>query len=167
MAFMMMRIESYSLSLMDQVLAIQTRRFQDSTCRTAAKNPQNTLNDVGLVGLLLSRTKHKSSGFSGTMPKNTNKYGTVDIGSPSSSGLSSSSGCTSDFSCGIGSKCVKEPYDYKGVCMKSVDRYGIQKFTMPSSDSIGLRDNDSGCRFLTDCPIGFECDTNYKVCVKR
>lgn len=88
-------------------------------------------------------------------------------GSSSSSGLSSSSGCTSDFSCGIGSKCVKEPYDYKGVCMKSVDRYGIQKFTMPSSDSIGLRDNDSGCRFLTDCPIGFECDTNYKVCVKR
>jgi len=88
-------------------------------------------------------------------------------GSSSSSGLSSSSGCTSDLSCGVGSKCVKEPYDYRGVCMKSVDRYGIQKLTMPSSDGIGPRYNDGGCRFLTDCPIGFKCDRNYKVCVNR
>ena len=49
---------------------------------SGAKNPQNTLYDVGLVGLLFSRTKHKSSGFSGTMPRNSNEYGTVDIESP-------------------------------------------------------------------------------------
>lgn len=92
---------------------------------------------------------------------------TWERGYSSNRGLNSSSGCTSDFSCGVGSKCVKEPYKSRGVCMQSVDRYGTRQFTMPSSRSVGPRMGNSGCSFLTDCPIGFSCDRKYKVCVKR
>lgn len=76
-----------------------------------------------------------------------------------------SSGCSSDFDCGIGNKCVKEQFKSRGTCMKSVDEYGVQSFEMPNSSSIGVN-TDSQCTFDTDCPVGFRCDTKYKACVK-
>lgn len=75
--------------------------------------------------------------------------------------------CSSDYSCGVGYACVKEPYKSRGVCMKTVDRYGIQTFDMPRSKSIGPNMSGDGCRFVTDCPIGFRCDRELKVCTKK
>jgi len=77
-------------------------------------------------------------------------------------------GCSSDFSCGIGYKCVKAPFQSSGTCMKVVDEYGLPTYDMPSTDSIGPNMNTEGdCDFDTDCPIGFRCHRKYKVCVKR
>ena len=76
--------------------------------------------------------------------------------------------CSSDFDCGIGHSCVKKAYSSEGVCMKNVDEYGTPQYNMPSLDSIGPNMNSDGeCTFSTDCPIGFRCDSTYKVCVKR
>lgn len=42
----------------------------------------------------------------------------------SMSGAPSPSGCSSDFSCGIGQTCVKRNFSSTGVCMKKVNEYG-------------------------------------------
>lgn len=76
-----------------------------------------------------------------------------------------SGGCTSDFNCGYGFKCVKALYKNHGVCMKSVDSYGVPDMSGPSRDSIGVK-TAPGCNFNTDCPVGFRCDANLKACVK-
>jgi len=78
----------------------------------------------------------------------------------------SSSDCLSDYGCGFGKKCVKEQYKSRGVCMKSVDEYGIQTYNAPSGDSVGVN-LDEHCSFDTDCPFGFMCDSKYKTCLKR
>ena len=75
--------------------------------------------------------------------------------------------CSSDFSCGIGAQCVKEPFKSRGVCMKTVDRYGTRTFDLPRTNSVGPRMDSGDCSFNTDCGIGFKCDRRYKVCVKR
>lgn len=75
-------------------------------------------------------------------------------------------GCSSDFSCGVGKKCVKAPYSNNGVCMTTVDEYGTRTYGTPSTDSIGVRTSGS-CSFDVDCPIGFRCDSRYKACVKK
>ena len=76
--------------------------------------------------------------------------------------------CSSDFDCGMGTSCVKKAFQSNGVCMKNVDEYGTPQYNIPSTDSIGPNmDSDGQCTFSTDCPIGFKCDRNYKVCVKR
>lgn len=80
----------------------------------------------------------------------------------------SEEGCTSDFSCGIGNKCVKAPLKSSGICMKSVDEYGLKQYNLPDADSVGPNiDLDGQCTFNTDCPIGFRCDHKYKACIKR
>ncbi|MEW6418952.1 MAG: hypothetical protein AB1480_12660 [Nitrospirota bacterium] len=76
------------------------------------------------------------------------------------------SDCFSDFDCGIGYRCVKAPYKTYGVCMKSVDEFGVQQYDLPRTDSINPR-YEGDCDFDTDCPIGFYCHRKYKVCVKR
>jgi hypothetical protein len=76
--------------------------------------------------------------------------------------------CSSDYDCDIGNSCVKELYSSEGVCMKNVDEFGIPDYSMPDPDSIGPNmDNEGGCTFNTDCPIGFECSSKYKICIKR
>jgi hypothetical protein len=76
--------------------------------------------------------------------------------------------CFSDFDCGIGYKCVKRPLSSTGVCMKTVDEYGIQQYNLPETDSVLPNMNLEGdCDFDTDCPIGFRCHRIYKVCIKR
>ena len=77
------------------------------------------------------------------------------------------SACTSDFSCGIGAQCVKQPFKSRGVCMKTVDEYGTRTFDLPRTNSVGPRMDPGDCSFNVDCPIGFKCDRKYKVCVKR
>lgn len=80
----------------------------------------------------------------------------------------SSLACSSDFSCGVGYRCVKPPLQSSGACMKTVDEYGVRQYNTPSTDSVGPNMNTRGqCDFNTDCPIGFHCDSNVKACVKR
>lgn len=75
--------------------------------------------------------------------------------------------CSSDFSCGYGSRCVKAPLQSSGTCMRNVDEHGIRQFTPPRTNSIGPNMNVRGqCDFNTDCPIGFRCDQRLKACVK-
>ena len=77
-------------------------------------------------------------------------------------------GCSSDFECGIGRRCVKAPLQSSGTCMKEVDEMGMPTYGMPSIDSVGPNMNLEGnCDFDTDCPIGFKCHRKYKVCIKR
>ncbi|MBI5075511.1 MAG: hypothetical protein HZB62_10170 [Nitrospirae bacterium] len=78
----------------------------------------------------------------------------------------SSKECSSDFSCGLGYKCVKAPLKSKGECMKEVDKYGLPTYRAHSLNSIGPNMDQNGCNFNTDCPIGYRCDKKYKLCAK-
>ncbi len=89
---------------------------------------------------------------------------TYDSGNRSKSYNSNS--CTSDFNCGTGYSCVKKLYSNDGVCLKSVDSYGMQIYNSPSADSIGVRTSKDRCNFDTDCPVRFRCDANLKACVQ-
>ncbi|TYO96764.1 endonuclease YncB(thermonuclease family) [Geothermobacter ehrlichii] len=73
--------------------------------------------------------------------------------------------CRSDYTCRIGYMCMKKPYRSEGICVKRVDKYGIQSFDPPQADSVGPR-LDEGCISSVDCPTGFRCDPFYKQCVK-
>jgi len=74
-------------------------------------------------------------------------------------------GCYSNYDCNYGESCVKAPYETDGVCMKKVDEFGME--TYDSSDDDSYDNENNRCDFDMDCPIGFECDEHYKVCVKR
>lgn len=74
--------------------------------------------------------------------------------------------CLSDFNCGIGYKCVKEPFKTRGICMKTVDEYGIPQYNLPDLDSVYPR-LKGDCDYDLDCPIGFYCHKKFKVCIKR
>jgi len=75
--------------------------------------------------------------------------------------------CTSDFDCSYGNSCVKKPYSSEGVCMQNVNQFGVKQYVAPKTNSVMPRMDNNGCSFDMDCPIGFRCDSNYKVCVKR
>jgi peptidoglycan hydrolase-like protein with peptidoglycan-binding domain len=83
-----------------------------------------------------------------------------------SSSYSGSGSCSSDFSCGSGKKCVKKPGQATGVCMTSTNSYGVKTYSAPSTSSILPNNNGGGCRYNTDCPVGFRCDISYRACVK-
>ena len=75
--------------------------------------------------------------------------------------------CSSDFECGIGNVCVKPNYSTSGKCMQAVNEYGVQDYSSPRLDSVMPKfPNRSDCKFLTDCPLGFTCDTNSGICVR-
>lgn len=66
--------------------------------------------------------------------------------------------CSSDFSCGVGYKCIKDLYKSTGICAKTVNHYGTPTYNMPSTDSVGPKMDDSDmCSFSTECSIGFKC----------
>lgn len=76
--------------------------------------------------------------------------------------------CTSDFGCGMGFKCVKEPLSSSGTCMRAVSEYGMRQYNMPDAGSVGPNLNIQGqCDYGRRCPIGFRCDRRLKVCVKQ
>lgn len=76
-------------------------------------------------------------------------------------------GCSSDFSCGIGRRCVKKNFSSRGVCMKTVDESGVRTYQQPSVDSVGPKMPSKGdCQFSTDCPAGFRCDAKSGACTK-
>ena len=75
--------------------------------------------------------------------------------------------CSSDYSCNYGQSCVKEMFKSRGVCMTNVNEFGTKTYSAPKSSSLGYKSyDDAQCTFDLDCPIGFDCDRRYKVCVK-
>lgn len=91
---------------------------------------------------------------------------TKDITEQSS--LNNKAGCWSSFECGVGSKCVKASWEATGICMDTVDRFGIRTYNLSDGSDIGINtDMDGDCMFDTDCPIGFKCDQKYRACIKR
>jgi hypothetical protein len=65
--------------------------------------------------------------------------------------------CTSDMQCSPGNKCVKSAgsYSMDGVCVTPTDKYGNRTYYSGPS-SYGPH-RISGCKFNTDCNIGYSC----------
>lgn len=82
-----------------------------------------------------------------------------------SGALISSKYCSSDFDCSYGQACAKAPYSSVGMCMAAVGSYGAPSVNGPSMDSIGVRTGEM-CVGAGDCPAGFRCDFDLKMCVK-
>jgi hypothetical protein len=70
--------------------------------------------------------------------------------------------CSSDYSCGVGYKCVKAPVQVTGVCMKDVNQNSAKdpNSVLPNMSMEGCFAVGSGC------PSGFHCDIKLKACVK-
>lgn len=63
-------------------------------------------------------------------------------------------GCTSDFSCKTGQRCVKATYTSSGVCMDTVGEHGGRSYKTPRLDSVGPKmPSSTDCKFLTHCPL--------------
>lgn len=76
--------------------------------------------------------------------------------------------CTSDFSCGMGQRCVKGYLKSYGYCARAVNSAGVPDYSGPEPASIGPEQRQ-GCSFDTECTPGFRCDkqgTLYGRCVK-
>ena len=72
------------------------------------------------------------------------------------------SGCTSDFSCQYGWKCLKNAGSTEGKCAQAVDSFGTPTFAPPSTESVGPGHRQ--CWTLADCPSTFRCESGQ--CVK-
>lgn len=75
--------------------------------------------------------------------------------------------CSSDFSCGVGAKCVKANYSGIGHCATAVTAYGGRIYDMLDMSSIFVKiPTDADCHGVSDCPLGFQCDTDSGACVR-
>lgn len=138
----------------------------------AASSKQVQLNDtgkellrIGLIGIACSLTPNPAACLEGASGSSRSSS-SHSTSSSRPTTIINNSGCSSDFQCSMGEKCIKKPYSNNGVCMKTVNRYGGQTYSAPSASSVRPRMGGKQCRFLTDCPIGFQCDMTYNVCVK-
>lgn len=77
-------------------------------------------------------------------------------------------GCTSDFSCGVGQTCVKQFYNSTGVCMRAANEYGGPSFDLPDLDSVGpnMPSANSCTSVGATCPAGFRCDYGSGRCIR-
>ena len=94
-----------------------------------------------------------SNGVSGS------SSGSSQTTSNSSSGYFKPSGCSSDFSCSYGQKCLKKMGQSVGVCKTTPNRSTF-------SPSSVLPGNGKGCRRSSECPSGYRCDLTYRACVR-
>ena len=117
------------------------------SCTTPGDSPANTTSPV----------------LTNSNQTNTINSGRINTTNPSvlSDSLES---CTSDYSCGIGFRCIKESYKNTGTCLRNVNEYGTQTFDSPNPSSIGVN-TGQGC-MTSSCPIGFRCDIATKACIK-
>jgi hypothetical protein len=65
-------------------------------------------------------------------------------------------GCSSDYNCKYGSRCVKQQYQTLGLCAQNVTPYGVPTFAPPNPES-ALVGGQGDCQWNTDCPVGFRC----------
>lgn len=113
-------------------------------------------NDGPSVGLRIASMIAQGIGAIGEgMARGSGRGDTVIIGE----------GCRSDFNCSYGERCVKPPMKSKGVCLKAVDSYGLPTLDGPSMESIYPR-TDLGCISSAECPVGFRCNSQLKVCTR-
>jgi hypothetical protein len=63
--------------------------------------------------------------------------------------------CNSDYVCGTGFICVKEPGRFQGVCDRRLNAYGAPSFDAPRLDSFGPGWRQ--CFSIAECPVGFSC----------
>jgi hypothetical protein len=75
-------------------------------------------------------------------------------------------GCSSDFSCGTGFKCVKRQYQSIGVCLQSVDDVGVPTYDLPDLDSVGPKVPSASDCDRSGCAAGFSCDLQSGTCVR-
>ena len=107
------------------------------------------------------------SSFADGMDRNNKAKKTVLNQGTATSSNSSAKSCSSDYSCGIGKLCVKKPYASSGICMTSVNEYGMKTYPNKSTDSIYMGTTNKSCQYITDCPVSFTCDRTYNVCIKN
>lgn len=138
--------QNKSYSNLDNQIGNQVEAIKEQERNQAIKSISSSLNSIG-----------------NSMEETANSMNNGHSGSSYNSGASS--GCSSDYDCDNGYKCVKEQYKYNGVCMKNVNKYGTSAYSSPNSNSIGAG-SSGNCSVNSDCPIGFKCDSQYKVCVK-
>lgn len=74
--------------------------------------------------------------------------------------------CISDYSCGAGMMCIKQAYSSGGICVTAVNQFGIKTYPQPRPDSVNFQGTLQGCKFPSDCPVGFSCNRDYEVCVR-
>ena len=74
--------------------------------------------------------------------------------------------CISDYSCGPGMMCIKQAYSSGGICVTAVNEVGVKTYPQPRPDSFNFQGTLQGCRFASDCPVGFSCNRDYEVCVR-
>jgi hypothetical protein len=63
--------------------------------------------------------------------------------------------CNSDYACGQGYLCLKEPNELQGVCDRRFDALGVPSFSPPRPDS--LEPGQRQCFTVDDCAAGFNC----------
>lgn len=127
--------QEYQYRQKQQMIASEIQRQQKAKKTAEMKEVFNTM---GQIGTQLQQ-------MNGGMANGYQNYGLK----------SSSSGCSSDFDCGLGQSCVKPQYSSTGTCMKSVNSSGIPQFNS-HQNNVGPNMNKQ-CTFNTDCPIGFSC----------
>ncbi|MCU7965169.1 hypothetical protein ACRN98_23545 [Shewanella oncorhynchi] len=81
--------------------------------------------------------------------------------------LITSSGCASDYECGLGLSCIKGPMQSTGQCMQKVNQFGTPQPSISDPKSALPNTQFQGqCAFDHECPIGFSCNLKLKVCMK-
>lgn len=88
------------------------------------------------------------------------------VAPPATSIYTPSAGCTSDFACSYGSKCVKPMYQSTGVCLQAVNSAGTPTWQAPQGSSVGPNVSPTPSCVTTGCPAGFMCDMRLNACVK-
>lgn len=75
--------------------------------------------------------------------------------------------CSSDLDCGIGWLCTKPNYSAVGVCLRSVNEFGVPQYDVPRSESILLKvPSPVDCRTSFECPVGFACNQASGMCLR-
>lgn len=149
---------------MQQLLAAQQQQEQQSANLWAA----------ALVGLssAAANASYPSSSYTpapSSYQTTSQSYRPVSSPAPQKTYTPSvKTGCSSDFECGIGLKCIKGPLQATGQCLTPVNKFGLpQQGVMPDPNSIKINTNTKGaCTFDTQCGVGFRCDQALKVCVQ-
>ncbi len=72
--------------------------------------------------------------------------------------------CFANYECDVGSRCIKQPNQRSGFCMKVGDSPKPGSPASPNSDPL-LK--PQRCTIDLDCAIGFVCDKTYQLCIKR
>lgn len=124
-----------------------------------AQQQQNAALAAGVLSILGAA----AAGYYGVETTPINTYQPPVTNNPVITVLDNS--CVSDYSCGVGYRCVKQPFSNQGTCMQAVDQYGLPTYNLPDPNSLTIP-TQGQCEFSTDCPIGFRCDTTLKVCVQ-